>query len=85
MAARNRFFALALVGRARRAAGLGRRLHDHAPERHYASRPATSREDASWDAEKLVFLDEFGNQISLAKSDVETIRPSSRTAASATC
>jgi hypothetical protein len=30
-------------------------------------------EDASWDADKLVFLDEAGNLVALAKGDVETI------------
>ncbi len=29
--------------------------------------------DASWDAEKIVFLDETGNPISLAKSEVERV------------
>jgi hypothetical protein len=31
-------------------------------------------EDASWDAGKVVFLDELGNLISLAKADIDTIQ-----------
>ena len=30
-------------------------------------------EDASWDKEKMVLLDEWGNMISLARADVDTI------------
>ena len=72
MAARNRFFALALVGSLVALPALGE-TYTLTLKNGNTFLTRYQPQDASWDAEKLVFLDEFGNQIALAKSDVDTL------------
>lgn len=72
MAARNRFFALALVGALVALPALAE-SYTITLKNGTSFLTRYQPEDASWDAEKLVFLDEHGNQLSLAKGDVESI------------
>lgn len=72
MAARNRFFASALVG-ALAALPAFAESYTIALKNGNSFLTRYQPEDASWDAEKLVFLDEHGNLIALAKADVDSI------------
>jgi hypothetical protein len=72
MAARTRFFALALSGALVALPALAE-TYTLTLKNGNTFLTRYQPQDASWDAEKLVFLDEFGNQIALAKSDVDTL------------
>ena len=77
MSARSRVFALAaavaVVG-ALSALPAGADIHTITLQNGSTFQSRYQPENASWDAAKIVFLDEHGNLISLAKSDVVSIQ-----------
>jgi hypothetical protein len=77
MSARTRFFALAAsvaVLGALAALPAGAEINTITLQNGTTFLTRYQPQAASWDAAKIVFLDEFGNQISLPKGDVVTIQ-----------